>query len=962
MSQELKQWHVRLDKHFKELLSQKVVMGADRTIFALEHGLNSTEMKALATGVRAHVASHQPFVEHSLPWVVYAAEIGYRYSGYEYWQTFDEKTPGWIIQYRDWLRDRFRWFHKHYAGAKPHGSWAEHFSIICWPITHAILPIDLQRQLAKILYEIRDYYSAELFESPIKLGTIIAARSWSASSRFQDFTQDKLLVGQIAAALLLDGKSGTKNQIYPPTLNRITRNLDRERRGREWLRGARHFAQERAQIRGLALGGVLPSSRSSSDAHEEVAALGIEPRLVLRPIDETATFWEVLLEIPDLSHLLIGFPHTREILTAARCVVAGAGGRPLARESCLHGKKKVSLKRWPRPDEVLLQFEKTDPQLEYLLSTECLLRPGPLWLFRMASDGLAYEQRGLRVRPGEKYIIVSSARLTSRHIRPIGLQCDGVQAALLNLPSALTLDWEETLRRLGLGQAKTIEVWPCGLAATLWDGEGHGEWLASERPCLGICTDHRIETLVVRCAESSIDLSDIDPGEPVFIELPQLPIGLHTVHVSARTGHAPRNEVFGSLNVVMRIREARPWSPGVSPQGPLIVQMDPTAPTFEQIWEGRAEVTIQGPTGRNVRCFASFFEREGAPAAFNRTLPPIRLPVSPDQWRAHFEKHFRETNEASAAYDAARICELAFSADELGAFTIRCDREFTPIRWSIRRRGRDHFVQLLDDSGKEEAPTVSRLAFETPCVEKALPIAPEYHVPTCGGMYIARLRNFDAIIIAPPVVRDLADLGCAPNIDCGTRSTETILKALELAGVWGRGRLSGDFRSVMRQRDVLRAFANYIFRFLGGESWARAEIAARDRNQGAARLQEAITRRPDQAAIAIILARDCTEYAAITCNERVQRISSLVMRFHLITSTQFGAPVEVEWLSELALRLASDPADVCGWAGEKLRAGLMRLMEVPTLARAARFIVLTTAHHLHSEISHGGLYAGWRWA
>jgi hypothetical protein len=229
-------------------------------------------------------------------------------------------------------------------------------------------------------------------------------------------------------------------------------------------------------------------------------------------------------------------------------------------------------------------------------------------------------------------------------------------------------------------------------------------------------------------------------------------------------------------------------------------------------------------------------------------------------------------------------------------------------------------------------------------------------------MYIARLRNFDATIIAPPVVRDLADLGCAPNIDCGTRSTETILKALELARVWGRGRLSGDFRSVIRQRDVLRAFANYIFRFLGGESWARAEMAARDLKQGVARLQEAITRRPDQAAIAIILARDCAEYAAMTCNERVHRISSLVMRFRLITSTQLGTPFEVEWLSELALRLASDPANVCGWAGEKLRAGLMGLMEVPTLARAARFIVITTAHHLHSEISHGDLYAGWRWA
>jgi hypothetical protein len=93
----------------------------------------------------------------------------------------------------------------------------------------------------------------------------------------------------------------------------------------------------------------------------------------------------------------------------SRCMVAGAAGRPLARGRCLHGSQHVVLSKWPREDEVLLRFEQTDPQLEYLLRTECLLRPGPTWLFRIATDGLAYECRSLRVRPGARYIIVSTA-------------------------------------------------------------------------------------------------------------------------------------------------------------------------------------------------------------------------------------------------------------------------------------------------------------------------------------------------------------------------------------------------------------------------------------------------------------------------------------------------------------------------------------------------------------------------
>src|SRR5205814_1568777 len=130
---------------------------------------------------------------------------------------------------------------------------AEHFSIISWPITHAILPCDLQRQLARILYELRHSFSAELFESPANLGDFIAARSWNATSRFQNLAQNKLLLGQIAVALLLQGSFGTGGLIYPATLDRIGKDLDRERRAREWLRGARRYARERAQIRGLAI-------------------------------------------------------------------------------------------------------------------------------------------------------------------------------------------------------------------------------------------------------------------------------------------------------------------------------------------------------------------------------------------------------------------------------------------------------------------------------------------------------------------------------------------------------------------------------------------------------------------------------------------------------------------------------------------------------------------------------------
>ena len=82
-----------------------------------------------------------------------------------------------------------------------------------------------------------------------------------------------------------------------------------------------------------------------------------------------------------------------------------------------------------------------------------------------------------------------------------------------------------------------------------------------------------------------------------------------------------------------------------------------------------------------------------------------------------------------------------------------------------------------------------------------------------------------------------------------------------------------------------------------------------------------------------------------------------------MTTSQPGStgPGTSMWLAELALRLASNPGSVEGWAGSDLRSGLNRLMESPSLFRAARFAVLATQPFFSSGVQSGDLYAGWRW-
>lgn len=977
---DLEVWNQRLMEHFGSLARSR----KDIPLFALEHGLAPAEVLALSDKLRAHVQVSPPAREHRLVWTVYAVEIGYRYAGDEFWQTFEETTPGWTVNgKREWIRDAFLAFQRTFSGAKPSGPWAQQFSIIAWPITHAILPRDLQQQLARILYDLRHSFSAELFDEPQRLGDFIAARSWNTSARFQNLVQAPALVGQIAAALLLQGMAGFKTLLHPVTLKRIGEDLDHERRGRDWLRGARRAAEERATIRGLTIGRpTMNTFQRRDEARAEVERLGIEPRLLLRPIEGSR--WEVSLEIPDLSHLLLRFPQVRGILTDSRCTVAGRSGRPLAGGRFLHGPQRLALSRWPRPEEILLKFERTDPQLEYLLRAECMLRPGPSWLFKVATDGLAYESRGSRVRADSRYLLVSTEPLAfSSLARQVELTCQGVYAVLLDLPPALTPEWEQALRQLHVTQAKSIEVWPAGLAAVAWDGEGHGEWLASETPTLAICSDHAIDELTIAMGEGNsrtFPLADTPPGEAIFVELPQLPVGLHKFSVAARAGSGAASEVIGDLDVVMRVREARPWSPGATTHGPLEVELDPAAPSLEQLWEGKASVAVRGPARRQATCRVRMFVRAGEAPSFERQLPHVTLPLSSEEWTRHFEAHLKDDKGAQVAYDEAHVCEVDFSADELGVFALRCEREFTPLRWSLKRDSSGFTARLHDDAGSG-APVIERYSFERPTSGEELPPEVEHRAPRAGGLYVATLGDFKATMIVPPVVKGLADLQCEPKIEPAQRTPETLGNLLSSAQLWGKARLSGEFIAGARRGTVIRALTSNIFSQVGGRAWASAESKLGD-EQGLADLKRCISDKAHELGLGSGLQLEYQALANEPPLRRAARLASLAESFRLIQPSanqrefverssspvlrvvrrvQGVGPAHSEWFSEFALRLASDPVTVRAWAGEHVDASIKKLLDVPSLARAARFLVLAVDQQKQSLVAAGEVYAGWKW-
>ena len=252
--QVLEDFHTELDRHFRALHEERKLLSPAAPVFTLEHGLGDADLDLLKNAVRSAVRHGfgAAFRQWWLPFVVYAAESGYEYAGGEYWQTFEESTPWWR-EYgdRDRIRGWFQVFAVRYGGAVPQGAFAAYYTIIAWPITHAVLPVYLQRNLARLLFDFRTGLTAQLLQDPDALGARLASRTGSYTERFRLFCQNTALLGKISVALL-SGEDDESPYLLRPTLRRLVDGLSKERDSRQWLEAARRSAaQLRTRTRGF---------------------------------------------------------------------------------------------------------------------------------------------------------------------------------------------------------------------------------------------------------------------------------------------------------------------------------------------------------------------------------------------------------------------------------------------------------------------------------------------------------------------------------------------------------------------------------------------------------------------------------------------------------------------------------------------------------------------------------------
>jgi hypothetical protein len=942
--------HDRLDEHFTALRALRDAHRGGIPLFALEHGLSDTELLLLKTGVCSAVRHEHLPTDTWLPFVVYAAEIGYEYSGDEYWQTFEARTPSWAERGdRHYIRRRFRQFSETYGGAIPTGPWANWFTIICWPITHAVLPTDLQRHLARLLFEYRSGLTSQLLHDPASLGKKLAARAWqSSSSRFQNFAQNTELLGQVAAALLV-GDDESSPYLLDSTLKRIVADLSQERDSRRWLRDAKVTASD-VRTRGLAR---TPGMPTGSGNRERLPATTDPELSLLRGPDG----WTAYIEFSDLTMLAERLPSLHEELGRLRAIVSGVSGAPLARGRVLHPGQLIPLSEWPQNDLPVITLENGSRDANMLLASQCELPGGPVWLFRVREERRAAEVRGKFVRPGRSYILVTHELLSSPlpvWIAEETLTTTGASAYGIRVPEVLDSAAVETLRAIGIAAITEIGVRPAGLVAALWDGEGAAEWNAGEDPVIAVSSTQTVEHCIFTI-DGEPHLIAWPTGElEIFVQVDALDVGTHELGVALVSSELERPVAEASISLMMRSPPTR-RSVGTFREG-LLILATPISPTLSELWDGKATLEVRGPHEVQVKLALALADRLGKTLGQHRLT--TTLPVDAQRWVNLFNQ-IRHVDAVNRVYEEAESAVIEFAHPELGSATLRCEREFSPLRWAFGRDSDGPFVRLIDNTDGS-GTKIAYSTFGSP--DRPSPV--ELATGTrgrwpAGGLLTATSTTGQSSVVAPPHVHDLEDLRgihATPRLVRGTRSVDGVRRLIELAHRWTTASLPADPFGAARRTAVLRAIAAEIAGLIGGDRWAHIERRLLgDHTPSTSQLRDAVGEQRYQRELALDLDHQ-VERLVTALPERRAASFALALRMY---ARPAGIRGEDARFAEFLLRLASEPASLLPWPHDEFTAALQRTLNSPVFLRAARFLVLRI--DAVADQTSGLTFAGWAW-
>lgn len=925
-------WQLRLQSHFATLAAKSNICG--RPIFAIEHGLNSAEIDELQSVARTVLALDGLRSDHWLLWVVYAAEYGYRFDGLQFWEDFSEQTPNWYLKGdRKRIRDWFRRFQSDFGGIVPRGRWASHFSIISWPITHAILPKDLQRRLARALYE-GQYELRRVAGCPLdEIGRALANTVHEGSQRFLLFLEQEELVGQIVVSLLGSTDEASAG-IEPTALSRISHDLSAMRDARDWIKQAQKTWRSRGlqfRVAGTIDRRLDLQSPFNSDKPAALHTISLMPTIEAQQVP--GGVWRLELTIPSFGDIAALDPQFRDFLRTTRVSVPMAGTPMLPGGWLLVGVRKRILKSWPVGGEGLLRFE-TPPPFEGHVDWELSLPNSKVWIFKIQNGGVGRFMRGNQVRAGCSYLVFVPINCNLDVLGPgQKCECDGTSVFRLDLPTVVQPSLRAQLEAVGLQCVQSITLSVVGNPPLQWDAIAGAEWLSSSRPMLSIECDHQVEAYQLSLNDSDMIEVPGDPTQPVLFELPALLPGTHNLSIQALTTHRGHDVVTKRIRSTLQfrilIRDPKPWVSGDTNYPGMFVSYAPLNPSIEDFLAGHVSLDVLGESDV-CSTISIVLKNSIGEQVLKRVVMKHALPISHETWKHSYRLFLQDSVDDSEFY-ACNTAYLDILSSEFGSYRINLERQFAPLRWLLTHKDGAPSMRLIEH-GSGEGIHASFSDFRSVLVDVPFTQTALQHgfvIGQPGGLFRAAAGEMstDAIYAPTDIKGGLAALH-VPFENAPLATVNDFSAVLERAAIWHKAKPL-TYLAKLWQRQLIKLLFDQVIGRYCGRRWIEAEHELNDRPKDDARWESLESRVGDNLTYGIAVGK--TELNRNSSfNDLKARLFDVTRRHKIsIDDSALDLAWKLAWFEDLYEPLSVAELEVVGLYGRVIRAArLMRLRSI----------------------------------
>ncbi len=822
-------WQLRLQSHFESLAFN--ARNSGRTIFAIEHALNYSEIEHLQNSARSELASHGLRDDHWLVWVVYATEYGYKYDGIQFWEDFTAHTPAWNHHgSRNKIRDWFHQFQSTFNGIEPRGRWANHFSIISWPITHAILPKDLQRNLARAVYEAQYDLRRVADRPPLEVGWALSRTVYEGSQRFLLFLDQEELVGQIVIALL-GNPDESPSLIESNALQRIREDLSAMHDARDWINQAQATWRSHApQFKVVgSIGYVDNTSSGSEEKYRLLHKVSLTPTVEAQQISES--IWQLELTVPLFTEVASINSEFRDFLRSTRVSIPIAETPMLPGEWLLHGVRKRILKTWPPNGEGLLKFENPPPFDGIISWNLALPSHNKLSVFKIESDGTGRLMRGNKLRPDCSYLIAAPIKLSLGALAEL-CQCECREIFLyrIDLPKLILPEQRTILENLGLEVSKSILLAPAGIPPLIWDEECGGEWLSSNRPMLSIKRDHDFDGYQFRLDEGSLVEIYVNPTAPVLVELPNLPAGKYSLSIQtfSSNNHISVKKLHAEIKFQISIRDPKPWIFGETNYPGMFVSYAPLNPSIDDFLTGYFNLDVLGENDVNSKIEIVLKNSVGEEILRSPILEHA-LPISHDTWE-HFYLPFLKKHSEDSEYFLCNTAYIDITSQEFGVYRISLDRHFYPLRWLLKQKDNISSIYLIEQGSGEDIQA-SFSEFKSPLTDisiKQEDLQNGIVINDHGGLFRANVGEvFMDVIYAPTDIRGTLTALHVPSCEHSLQDINCYSTLLERASIWNKARTLTYLAKIWQKQLIKTLFDKVICEYCS-QRWLKAEHALRE--------------------------------------------------------------------------------------------------------------------------------------